>query len=69
MTKLCKNSICKSFSIKCLCDHRKIISLACRYRNDVPVLDKFGANGVSIFSFQTHAFADRIFTLMLVYRK
>ena len=44
-------------------------SLACRSRNDVAVLDKFDANGVSIFSFNKHAFAARVFTLMLVYRK
>ena len=30
---------------------------------------KFDANVVSIFSFKKHAFVDRVFTLMLVYRK
>ena len=37
--------------------------------NDVIVLNKFDANGVSNLSFKKHAFANRIFTLMLVYRK
>ena len=35
--------------------------------NNVAVLDKFDTNGVSIFSFKKHDFADRVFTL--VYRK
>ena len=47
----------------------KFLSLAYGYRNNVAVLDKFDGNGVSIFSFKRHAFADRVFTLMLVYRK
>ena len=33
------------------------------------VLNKFDENAVSVLSFNKHAFADRIFTLMLVYRK
>ena len=37
--------------------------------NIVAVLNKFDANGVSILSFKNHAFPDRVFTLMLVYRK
>ena len=45
------------------------INLAYRFRNDVAVLNKFVAHGVSILSFKKHAFADRVFTLMLVYRK
>ena len=32
-------------------------------------IDKLDTNGVSIFRFTKHAFADRAFTLMLVYRK
>ena len=47
----------------------KFLSLAYGYRNNVAVLDKFDGNGVSIFSFKNHDFADRVFTLMLVYRK
>ena len=47
----------------------KFLSLAYGYRNNVAVLDKFDGNGVSIFSFKKHDFADRVFTLMLVYRK
>ena len=46
----------------------KFLSLANGCRN-VAVLDKLHANGVSIFSFKNHAFADRVFNLMLVYRK
>ena len=45
------------------------ISLACGCRNDVAVLNKFDANGVFILSLKEHAFADRLFALMLVYRK
>ena len=47
----------------------KFLSLAYGRRNDVAVLNKFDASGVSILSFKKRAFADRIFTLMLVYRK
>ena len=47
----------------------KFLSLAYGGRNDVVVLDKFDTNGVSIFSFEKHAVANRVFTLMLVYRK
>ena len=32
-------------------------------------INKLDTNGVSIFRFTKHAFADRAFTLMLVYRK
>ena len=35
--------------------------------NYVAVLNKFDANGVSTLSFKKHAFAYRVFTLMLVY--
>ena len=44
------------------------LSLAYGCRN-VAVLEKFDANGVFIFSFKKHDFADRVFTLILVYRK
>ena len=47
----------------------KFLNLAYGRRNDVAVLNKFDANEVSILSFKKHAFADRIFTLMLVYGK
>ena len=47
----------------------KFLSYAYGYRNNVAVLDTFDGNGVSIFSFKKHAFADRLFNLMLVYRK
>ena len=47
----------------------KLLHWAYSCRNDVAVLNKFDANGVSILSFKKHAFANRVFTLMLVYRK
>ena len=52
-------------------NENKFSSLAYPCRNDIAVLNKFNANGVSILvpSFKKHAFADRVFTLMLVYRK
>ena len=50
-------------------NENKFLSLACECRNDVAVLNKFDANRVSILSFKKHAFGDRVFTLMLVYRK
>ena len=50
-------------------NQNKFLSLAYGWRNEVAVIDKFDANGVSIFSFNKHAFVDRVFTLMLVYRK
>ena len=45
------------------------LGLAHGCRNHVAVLDKLDANGVFIFSFKKDDFADRIFTLILVYRK
>ena len=50
-------------------NQNKFLSLAYGCRNEVAVVDKFDTNGVSIFSFKKHAFVDRVFTLMLVYRK
>ena len=47
-------------------NENNFLNLACGCRNDVAILDKFDANGVSIFSFKNHAFADRVFTLVLV---
>ena len=45
----------------------KFLSLAYGCTNNVAILDKF--DGVSIFSFKKHAFANRVVTLMLLYRK
>ena len=47
----------------------KFLSLVYGCRNNVAVLEKFDTNEVFIFSFKKHDFADRIFTLILVYRK
>ena len=47
----------------------KFLKLTYRCRNNVAVFDKFHTNGVSIFSFKKHDFADGVFTLLLVYRK
>ena len=44
----------------------RFLSLPYRSRNNVAILDKFDANGVSIFSPKEHAFGDIIFILMLV---
>ena len=37
--------------------------------NDAAVLDEFEANGVSVYNFEEHYFAERLFTLILIYRK
>ena len=58
----------KFFRINFDNDRNKFLSLAYECRNDVLILDKFDTNGVLIFSFKKHAFADREFTLMLLYR-
>ena len=50
-------------------DENKFSNAAYICRNDIAVLDKFNANGVSIFSFKEYGFDYRIFTLILVYRK
>ena len=50
-------------------DENKFLSLAYVCANDVAILDKFNTNGESIFSFKKHAFADRVFTLMLLNKK
>ena len=57
------------FNINVNNNGNQFLSLAYRCRNDVAVLNKFDANGVSILSFNKHAFVDNVFTLMLVYRK
>ena len=67
------NSTCKItetlifFNIHFKNNQNKFLSLAYGCRNEVAVVDKFDANGVSIFiSFKEHAFVDRVFILMLV---
>ena len=50
-------------------DENKFLSLAYVCANDVAILDKFNTNGESIFSFKKHAFADRVFILMLLDKK
>ena len=50
-------------------DENKFLSLAYGCRNNFAILDKSDANGVFLFSFKKHALVDRVFTLMLVYRK
>ena len=47
-------------------NENKVSSLAYWYRNGLAVLNKFDANGVYIFKFKKHAFADRVFSLMLI---
>ena len=46
---------------------KQILSLDDRCRNDVAVFNKFDANGILFF--KKYAFADRLFTLILVNRK
>ena len=50
-------------------NENKFLSLVYGCRNNLAVLNKFDANGISIVSFKKHAFVDRVITLMLVYRK
>ena len=59
----------KLFNIHFNYDKNKFLILAYGCRNEVAVVDKLDANGVSIFSFKKHAFVDTVFTLMLVFRK
>ena len=47
-------------------NENKFLTVTCRYKN-VAELDKFDADGVSLFSFKDYAFANGVFTLMLVY--
>ena len=47
----------------------KSLKLTYGCRDNVNTLDKFCANGVCLSSFKKYAFADKVFTLMLVYRK
>ena len=57
------------FNINFNNNENKFLSPVYGCRNDVAVLNKFDTNGVSIANFKKHAFAERVFTLMLVYRK
>ena len=69
------SSTCKTietlnvFSVNFNNNKNKFLRLAYGCINDVVILNKFDANGVSFLSFKKHAFANRLFTLMLVYRK
>ena len=54
------------FNINFNNNETRFLRLAYRCRNDVVVLNKFNANGVSMLNFQNHAFAERVFTLTLV---
>ena len=54
------------FNINFNNNETRFLKLAYRRRNDVVVLNKFNANGVSMLNFQNHAFAERVFTLTLV---
>ena len=47
----------------------KVLSLANRCRNGVTVLNKFYANALSILSFKKLDFANKVFKVLLVYRK
>ena len=58
-----------SFNINFNDNKNKFFSLAYGSRNDATVLNKFDATGAPIVGFRKHAFADRVFTLMIVYRK
>ena len=53
----------------CYNNENKTLSLACGCRNGVVVLNIFDANGGYILSFKKHAFVDRVFLAMLIYRK
>ena len=57
------------FNIKLNNNENKFLILVYRCRNDGVVLKKIDANRVSILSLKKHAFADKILTLMLAYRK
>ena len=50
-------------------NENKFISLAYGCRNDVAVSDKSDTNGVCLFRFKKHVFADGVLSLMLVYEK
>ena len=54
------------FNISFNSNKAKYLNLGCRCRNDIRVLNKFDANGLSILNFKKYDFVDRVFTLMLV---
>ena len=55
------------FNISVNENENRYLNLADRCRNDAAVLDKFNGDGLSIFSFRKHAFANKVFILILVY--
>ena len=63
------DSTCKIIEILNFCNihfnnnHNQFLSLAYGCRNEVAVVDKFDANGVSIFSFKKHAFVDILLSI------
>ena len=57
------------FNINFNSNENKFLSSPYGYRNDVALLNEFDANGVSILSFKKQTFANRVFALMLGYRK
>ena len=48
------------FNIDLNNNENRFLSVAYGYRNDVAVLNNFDTNGVSIFNFKEHAFANRL---------
>ena len=54
------------FSIHFNNNASKFLSLVYQCKTNVAILDKFDVTGASIFSFKKHAFADRVFTSMLI---
>ena len=50
-------------------NENKFFGLAYGPKIDVAILNNFDVNGLSIFSFKKNSFPNRVFTLMLVYRK
>ena len=46
-----------------------LLSLTYGCKNNVAISDKYDGNRVFLFSFKKHALVDRVFTLLVVYRK
>ena len=57
------------FNINFNNNENEFLSLAYGCKNDVAVLDKFDANGASIFRFSLNMLLLTVFILMLVYMK
>ena len=57
------------FSVNFNSNKNKFLGLAYGRKNDIAISNISDANGVSIFSFKKHTFSNRVFILMLVYRK